>query len=573
NSYIFYCINFEYGRISKNINVGAKVSVLGTVIGEEIAYSILGDMWKTKRLFAMVLEVAPGNNRWIISLDTSPDIKVEVSASRMKFVSTINNNLNEMDDIMEELEGPEECETDISSEDEENEEMDVSNESGIMWVNKVINIDSRQVNYSYSRAPVVHISDIVLASPRQLFECFLLVEYIMSIVLPSTNKCASECERSWNDLTWMEFMRFIGILTIMTYVHCADSRDYWSINQETDIVKYLTLTDTKKNDDPFFFAREFYNAFNDNLSNAITPEDYLCIDEFMCQWMAIADARTNLFLCLDPVEPPEFSIKKKFSNSFILTVATILRLTESWFHSGKTIITDLWFESVDACVTLFKNGLYSILQIKKCHYWPKKISSDITDMLENEYGSFCSRTGKLNGISLILCSLYDRKDHVVLASCSTTNLKTEIKRYIKNHRYVTFLRPVIFDQFNEYRSAIDILNNFFLAYCQFVPGKENLRHVDFCKQLAILILEYYSVETISDRAKKRRRQDYKNNEHYFTSLQNDPTTKQLKEKHVQYHCMICHKCATTCCTCIISCALCMNCWADHIHDTFAIAST
>ncbi|CAG8594104.1 41524_t:CDS:1, partial [Gigaspora margarita] len=53
---------------------------------------------------------------------------------------------------------------------------------------------------------------------------------------------------------------------------------------------------------------------------------------------------------------------------------------------------------------------------------------------------------KLDSISLILCSLCDHKDYVVLASCSTTNLKTEIKRYIKNHGYVIFLQPVIFDQ-------------------------------------------------------------------------------------------------------------------------------
>ncbi|CAG8554656.1 8295_t:CDS:2 [Gigaspora rosea] len=168
-------------------------------------------------------------------------------------------------------------------------------------------------------------------------------------------------------------------------------------------------------------------------------------------------------------------------------------------------------------------------------------------------------------------------DRVVLASCSTTNLKTEIKRYIKNHGVVTFLRPVVFDDFNKYRSAVDILNNLrdnalsyhdvlttkcsenrilafyfsiaeansFSAYCQFVPEKENMKHVDFRKQLAMSILE----------------------------LRNDPATLRLKGKRVQRRCLVCHKRTTTACSCLQSRALCTNCWAGHIRDTYSAAST
>ncbi|CAG8497190.1 27783_t:CDS:2, partial [Gigaspora margarita] len=148
----------------------------------------------------------------IISLDTNPDIKVEISASHMKYVSTINNNLNEIDDIMEELEGlPKKSEIDILSEGEEDKKIGVSNKSGIMWINEVVNID---------------------------------------------------------------------------------------------------------------FHQKFYNAFNDNFSNAIMPGDYFC-----CEFKAIANAQTNLFLRLDPIKPFEFSIKK-FSNSYMPTVATILQLSK-----------------------------------------------------------------------------------------------------------------------------------------------------------------------------------------------------------------------------------------------------
>lgn len=53
-----------------------------------------------------------------------------------------------------------------------------------------------------------------------------------------------------------------------------------------------------------------------------------------CEFKAIADARANLLLGLDPVEPSEYAIKKKFSDQYPPTVASMLRLAEPWFHSG-----------------------------------------------------------------------------------------------------------------------------------------------------------------------------------------------------------------------------------------------
>ena len=141
----------------------------------------------------------------------------------------------------------------------------------------------------------------------------------------------------------------------------------------------------------------------------------------------------------------------------------------------------------------------------------------------------------MNDVDLTVCSIRDRKDIVLLASCSTTILGTEVNRYIKGYGSTTFCRPVVFDEYNEFRSAVDILNNLrdnslsyhdilgskrfadrifafyltvaeansFSAYCRFVPGKRNMRHVDFRKQLATSIFDCYSDNTIADRTKKR----------------------------------------------------------------------
>ncbi|CAG8647065.1 10777_t:CDS:2, partial [Diversispora eburnea] len=155
-----------------------------------------------------------------------------------------------------------------------------------------------------------------------------------------------------------------------------------------------------ENDDPFHFARQFHDAFNENLTKAILPGPYLCMDESMklhpigCEFKALADAQINLFLRLDPAEPSEF-------------------------------IADSWFGSTDACISLYNYGLYSILQIKKRRYWPRNIPHDITGALEDTYGSSVSRT------------------------CKKNNGSGDVK----------FRRPVVFDEYNEFRSAVDILNN------------------------------------------------------------------------------------------------------------------
>ncbi|CAG8502206.1 4105_t:CDS:2 [Diversispora eburnea] len=166
--------------------------------------------------------------------------------------------------------------------------------------------------FAFYNSSVVLIAELSNATPGQFFECFMPIDFIMSVVIPSTNRCAHECEHERSDLTWTEFMRFISILTIMTYIKCADIRDYWSIKQET------------------------FHAFNENLTKAILPGPYLCMDESMCKWMGKVDKG-----------PFKRKISRNHiqlvSNQYPATVASMLRLVEPWFRSGRTIITDSWF--------------------------------------------------------------------------------------------------------------------------------------------------------------------------------------------------------------------------------------
>ncbi|CAG8708004.1 17590_t:CDS:2, partial [Funneliformis caledonium] len=83
-----------------------------------------------------------------------------------------------------------------------------------------------------------------------------------------------------------------------------------------------------------------------------------------CEFKTLTDVQINLFLKLDPVEPSEYAMKKKFSNQYPATIASMLRL------------------------------------IKKYHYWPKNISNDITDILEDTYGLSISQVCKMNNVNL-----------------------------------------------------------------------------------------------------------------------------------------------------------------------------
>ncbi|CAG8725649.1 9568_t:CDS:2, partial [Scutellospora calospora] len=70
----FSLLTLKMGRILNKIKEGAKVSILGSVIGEDPARLLLGDLWKKKRLLATVLCVAS-------------EKEIVISAGRMKFVS------------------------------------------------------------------------------------------------------------------------------------------------------------------------------------------------------------------------------------------------------------------------------------------------------------------------------------------------------------------------------------------------------------------------------------------------------------------------------------------------------
>ncbi|CAG8743419.1 11962_t:CDS:2, partial [Funneliformis caledonium] len=98
----------------------------------------------------------------------------------------------------------------------------------------------------------------------------------------------------------------------------------------------------------------------------------------------------------------------------------------------------------------------------------------------------------------------------------------------------TFHQLVVFDEYNEFRSAVDILNNLCdnsLSYHDILRSKRSADHIFafyLTVQLSTLIFDCYSYNTIANWIKKRRKLDSDNFEHRLINLSSDLATSKLK---------------------------------------------
>jgi Transposase IS4 len=156
-------------------------------------------------------------------------------------------------------------------------------------------------------------------------------------------------------------------------------------------------------------------------------------------------------------------VTKRFGDKPTYTAATVLRLCEPWFASGRTVVADSWFGSTALATSLYQRGLFSILQVKKRQYWPKNIPGEAANELSDVYGSTQFRVTNYEGIRMFFAALRDRKPVYLLATCSTTAPGQEVTHVIKDKKGrssdVTFVRPVVFDDYSKGRNAVDAANN------------------------------------------------------------------------------------------------------------------
>ncbi|KAG2190743.1 hypothetical protein INT47_012160 [Mucor saturninus] len=244
------------------------------------------------------------------------------------------------------------------------------------WEQCNISIDQRlarpDTSYQYINPSLLALSGAG-ETPAQFFLHFLPCDQIQSVVIPAINYHARQLNASWIDLDWPEYLTWIMLLVIMTVVNCHDKRMYW-----------------RKSNSPFHINVDFTDFMEMSRFNDIS--------------------KIHMFV----VPNGELSI-----------LATVKRLTEPWYHSGRVIIADSWFGSPEMARKLMEVGLHSIMQVSKRFYWRK-----------------------VPGEHLFVSAFRDLKVKALVSTCSRTT-NGNIRRFVDPVRkeLVEVARPRVFDEY------------------------------------------------------------------------------------------------------------------------------
>jgi hypothetical protein len=158
--------------------------------------------------------------------------------------------------------------------------------------------------------------------------------------------------------------------------------------------------ENRQSTDPWNPIRPFIDAFNTRNASVVIPGIFLCIDECMSMWKGLdgkiagifglphktkiarkpegvgaemktlACVETGLIIKADLMEGVERNAQKNYADQGAGT-GTSLRLTEAYHRSGRVLIGDSWFASVQTCVALFQVYFLSELLKPRIDFSPK----------------------------------------------------------------------------------------------------------------------------------------------------------------------------------------------------------
>jgi hypothetical protein len=169
------------------------------------------------------------------------------------------------------------------------------------------------------------------------------------------------------------------------------------------------------------------------------------------EYKTLADCDTYCILRLDFVSD---SYKKKFDDTDRSLIATVKRLSEPWFNSGRTLIADSWFGSPEL-QELFACGLYCIMQVCKRRYWPRGMPKmkDMIKDLNKPYGSTLDlhRIGR-DGCTMIASSYRDKKAKAIVGIGGTTRMTGKRTFRGDDGQKVVIERNMLFEEYETKKS-------------------------------------------------------------------------------------------------------------------------
>lgn len=509
--------------------------------------------------------------------------------------------------------------------------------------------------------PRLHVRDPMSLSELDIWLLFFPSEEIEHI-LACTNAHIRDKRKL---VTKQEFYKVLGLLYAMSINVLHQRRDYWSpaegifpgpsfgsrfgmgLHRFEEIIMTMAFAmpnETARND-KWYQVRPLVKMTTDKWQSIFSPGYKLTVDESMFAWYGkgnyyrdgmpavmkikrkpkgvgcevktIADSSSRIMIGMEINEGKDSMIEKKLQKELGAGTATVVRLTEPWHGTGRIVLGDSWFGSVNTAVQLKKRGLYFIGMVKTAtRNYPLK---EGTKRCPETRGSFTAAVATYEEVPLVSIFWRDRKVHTFVGTCGTTlpgepskkkRLDGEGNTYFKE-----ISRPKLVEEYHRGAPAIDIHNhirqdglsletvwrtqkwqhrmfacilgivetNAFLAFNYFCKNASSnyIDHATFTENLALQLI----TNTFTSVGQSEHR-SLTQTTHCDIALPGShvlqPLSKHDKRKRVQRKCVICsrvrhvqQKASFYCTLCGISAVLCSpqtqrDCFSYHVQHGIPI---
>jgi len=273
-------------------------------------------------------------------------------------------------------------------------------------------------------------------------------------------------------LTPHELLKFFGLLLYMCIEPRRNRRAYWNTTSETietalnygkrfgmarnrweEIWRCLTLHGATDTTNPWFPVYDFVEAMNERIIEVYYPSSTFCVDESSSKWRGMgdwydrgmphitkcprkpetlscefkdnADATTGIIVRLEICEGKERMKQKEWAGveGISAGAAMCMRLCKPWFGTGRMLVADSYFASVNTLVNLKKHGIYFTGLVKTAYTGYPKAWCKAVAM--GERGDTKTATAVKDGVEMIAHVWNDpgkvgKPRKALISACGTT---------------------------------------------------------------------------------------------------------------------------------------------------------
>lgn len=271
-------------------------------------------------------------------------------------------------------------------------------------------------------------------SPLDVFKHFLPPALIKNTVRATNQAGHRKYDVSWKDIDEDFLMTFIGYWLAMGY-HETRS-DYWSEKEEhpmftgnnfglygisrnrfDEVISCLSfIPDVEEPPTDLEQVRAMQTAFNKHMEDAYKPSWLVCVDESMVPWYrpskcpvwihikdkptqrglefhTASDHKPTVIFRVELVRDP---LATKYQDTCSDKVSSlVLRMVDHLRSSGRVVILDSYFATVECALQLYRHGLFSTMVLKKRAHWPVLTKGEELEKktADGTIGSVVARTG------------------------------------------------------------------------------------------------------------------------------------------------------------------------------------